>query len=51
MKNKIVLSVAERNQLIENTIGMMELDQAVLDSVSGGDGGGYSCKTGCYVAD
>ena len=49
MKNKIVLSVAERNQLIENTIGMMELDQAVLDSVSGGDGG--SCKTGCYVAD
>lgn len=45
MKNKVVLSVEERNQLIENTIGMMELDQAVLDSVSGGDGPGG--KTGC----
>ncbi len=42
MKNTITLSVAERNQLIKNTIGMMELDQAHLDTVSGGSG-----KTSC----
>ncbi|MEN9865956.1 MAG: hypothetical protein RL748_1546 [Pseudomonadota bacterium] len=47
MKKQVELAVAVRNQLIEDTIGMMELDQALLDSVSGGDTG----KTGCYVAD
>lgn len=36
MKKQIELSVAERNQLIEETIGMVELDQAQLGGVAGG---------------
>ncbi len=44
MNMNVTLSVADRNELIENTIGLMELDQAVLDSISGGSG-----KTSCFV--
>ncbi|MEN9865955.1 MAG: hypothetical protein RL748_1545 [Pseudomonadota bacterium] len=43
MKNQVNLSVAMRQQMIEETIGMMELDQALLDSVSGGESGKTSC--------
>lgn len=44
MNKNVTLSVADRNELIEDTIGLMELDQAVLDSISGGSG-----KTSCFV--
>ncbi len=45
MNKNVTLSVADRNELIEDTIGLMELDQSVLDSISGGG------KTGCCILD
>ncbi len=45
MNKDVTLAVADRNELIEDTIGLMELDQAVLDCISGGG------KTGCCVLD
>lgn len=46
MKKQVEMTPALRNQLVEDTIGMVELDQAVLGQVSGGCGG-IKCPTTC----
>jgi hypothetical protein len=50
MKKQIELSVAERNQLIEESIGMVELSQAQLGGIAGGSDYCLAyCRTYCLA--
>ena len=43
MSTKIELSQEERDELVRDSVGLIEIEDEALESVSGGCGGPYGC--------